>query len=47
MNNIEIFNCKSKEFSVIDVESILSKNVDDSYVLNQYTPMLLSQRVIV
>ncbi len=46
-DNIEIFDRDSKVFSNIDVVSILSKDIDDSYMFNQYSPMLLSQRVIV
>ena len=46
-DNIEIFDRDSKVFSNIDVVSILSKDIDDSYMFNQDSPMLLSQRVIV
>ena len=46
-DNIEIFDRDSKVFSNIDVVSILSKDIDDSYMFNQYSPMLLSQMVIV
>lgn len=44
--NIEMYDYSSKKFCNDKIESILSKNRDDSYIFNEYSPMLLSQRVV-
>lgn len=45
-SNIEIFDRKSNDFYNIKIEDIFSKDVGELNILNQYSPILLSQKVI-
>ena len=45
-DNIELYDYDSKEFHIYNIESILSRETTDSHIFDQYSPMLLSQRII-
>lgn len=45
-DNIELYDYDSKEFHIDNIESILSRETTDSHIFDQYSPMLLSQRII-
>lgn len=45
--SIEIYNYNTKEFEIADIEELIeASNKDDMYMFNQYSPLLLSQRII-
>ena len=45
--SVEIYNYNTKEFEIADIKDLTkTSNKDDMYVFNQYSPLLLSQRII-
>ena len=45
--SIEIYNYNTKEFEIADIEDLMDTSTKDNMnIFNQYSPLLLSQRII-